>query len=57
MWKTTLHQQPKQSSVIDVSSWMARTTLDIIGAAAFDYNFSAIDGGGTELYKAYRNLL
>ncbi|KAF8520692.1 cytochrome P450 [Gautieria morchelliformis] len=55
-WKATLNQQGKDSSVIDVSSWMTRTTLDIIGAAAFDYNFGAIDGEGTELYNAYRNL-
>ncbi|KAF8525701.1 cytochrome P450 [Gautieria morchelliformis] len=56
MWKAILHDQEKQSSVIDVSLWLTRTTLDIIGNAAFGYNFNAIDGGGTELYNAYHNL-
>jgi hypothetical protein len=55
-WNAILHDQENQASVIDVSLWLTRTTLDIIGNAAFGYNFNAIDGGGTELYNAYHNL-
>lgn len=57
VWKTPHYQKDMLSSVTDVSSWLTRATLDIIGVAALGCNFNAIDGGGTELYNAYHNLL
>ncbi|KAF8589231.1 PAH-inducible cytochrome P450 monooxygenase PC-PAH 1 [Ramaria rubella] len=44
-------------TVLDIPPWMARTTLDAVGAAAFDYQFRAIEEGAkNELSKAYNNL-
>jgi hypothetical protein len=45
VWKAILHNQEKQSAVIDVHSWLSRASLDIIGAAAFSYDFNALEGG------------
>jgi hypothetical protein len=56
VWKAT-HHQDKASAVVDVSSWLTRTTLDIIGASGLGCSFNTIDGGGSELYNAYHNLL
>ncbi|KAF8589221.1 cytochrome P450 [Ramaria rubella] len=45
------------STVVDIPPWLARTTLDAIGAAAFDYQFGAIDeGSDNKLSNAYNNL-
>ncbi|KAF8521630.1 cytochrome P450 [Hysterangium stoloniferum] len=46
-----------KSTVIDIPGWIARTTLDAIGAAAFDFQFNAVEEGSTnELAKVYSNL-
>ncbi|KAF4581513.1 hypothetical protein EYR38_002842 [Pleurotus pulmonarius] len=40
----------------NVSRWLARSTLDAIGEAAFDYRFGAIDNAHSELSKCFENL-
>ncbi|GJJ11714.1 hypothetical protein Clacol_005951 [Clathrus columnatus] len=45
-------------NVVNMVPWLSRTTLDIIGAAAADYDFQAIEGGqSNKLTQAYSNLL
>ncbi|KAM5543945.1 hypothetical protein V8D89_002562 [Ganoderma adspersum] len=40
-----------------INKWLSRATLDVIGEAAFDYDYNALDGGGrSTLSKAYENL-
>jgi len=36
---------------------LARTTLDVIGQAAFGYKFNSVDNEETDLYKSYHNLI
>jgi hypothetical protein len=31
------------SSIVDMYSWMGRASLDVIGAAGFGWDFSALD--------------
>ncbi|KAJ8690780.1 hypothetical protein PTI98_012179 [Pleurotus ostreatus] len=40
----------------NISSWMARCTLDAIGEAAFHYHFGALDDAQNELSKSMDNL-
>ncbi|KAF8518880.1 cytochrome P450 [Gautieria morchelliformis] len=55
-WKDSVAQSGGLSTVIDTPSWLARTTLDAIGRAAFDHDFGAIDEKEDELYVVYKNL-
>lgn len=41
---------------IDVSRYLAQCTLDIIGAAGFDYDFAALRDPKNELAEAYRQM-
>ncbi|KAJ8509305.1 hypothetical protein ONZ45_g8509 [Pleurotus djamor] len=53
-WKDQL--QGNTPTVLNVSQWLARATLDAVGKAAFDFDFDAIDDGNGELTKCFRNL-
>ncbi|KAF8515698.1 cytochrome P450 [Hysterangium stoloniferum] len=59
-WKDMIEKQAKSTSsstpVINVAAWLTRTTLDIIGATAFGYQYNALEGEGSELYEVYHNL-
>ncbi|RDX48105.1 cytochrome P450 [Lentinus brumalis] len=48
-----------RSGELDVmfNKWISGATLDIIGEAAFNYDYGALDHSGSPLYKAYDNLL
>ncbi|KAF8514719.1 cytochrome P450 [Hysterangium stoloniferum] len=55
-WRDIVLQDMASSSVIDVHSWLARLTLDIIGGT-LDYEFGAINGEvNNELTRAYKTL-
>ncbi|KAF8589249.1 cytochrome P450 [Ramaria rubella] len=55
--KDQVSQNGGTSAVVNITSWLSRTTLDAIGAAAFDYQFGAIDeGSDNKLSNAYNNL-
>ncbi|KAF8515955.1 cytochrome P450 [Gautieria morchelliformis] len=55
--KEYVRETGRSSAVVDVPTWLARTTLDAIGIAAFDYQFGALDqGSDNELANAYKNL-
>ncbi|KAK0496199.1 cytochrome P450 [Armillaria luteobubalina] len=62
-WKDSIEISQDQSAVLDAASWISRATLDAIGqgtnqalAAAFDYQFGALDDSDNALAKAYTNL-
>ncbi|KAH9989043.1 cytochrome P450 [Russula compacta] len=42
--------------LVNVTGWLSRTTLDIIGEAGFDYQFSSLDNVKTPLRDQYENL-
>ncbi|KAF8466991.1 cytochrome P450 [Kalaharituber pfeilii] len=47
----------KQSGVIiEVSCWLSRVTLDIIGSTGFGYEFNCVRNNYNELITAYRNV-
>ncbi|KAF8575871.1 cytochrome P450 [Ramaria rubella] len=50
-----ISQSKTTSTVADVSSWMAHTTLDVMGSA-FDYDLGALSQTDNELTKVYKNL-
>ncbi|KAF8514728.1 cytochrome P450 [Hysterangium stoloniferum] len=55
-WRDIVLQDMASSSAIDVHSWLARLTLDIIGGT-LDYEFGAINGEvNNELTRAYKTL-
>ncbi|KAI0712960.1 cytochrome P450 [Cerioporus squamosus] len=54
-WKAEL-SRTEQMDVM-VNKWLSRATMDIIGEAAFDYDYGALDqGGASPIGKAYDNL-
>ncbi|KAI0768757.1 PAH-inducible cytochrome P450 monooxygenase PC-PAH 4 [Trametes elegans] len=54
-WKTEL--ATKQATDVMVNVWLSRASLDIIGEAAFDYDYNALDGADkNELSKAYHGI-
>ncbi|VDC07323.1 unnamed protein product [Peniophora sp. CBMAI 1063] len=42
--------------VINVHSWLSRTTLDVIGDAGLGFQFGSLDNASSELSKAYEGL-
>ncbi|KAH9968439.1 cytochrome P450 [Lactifluus volemus] len=42
--------------LINITGWISRTTLDIIGQTGFDFQFGSLDNAETKLSKMYGNL-
>ncbi|KAF9478118.1 cytochrome P450 [Pholiota conissans] len=55
-WKEDIFTSSGQESVFNVCTWFARSTLDAMGVAAFDYQFGTLDNDDNELGNAYANL-
>ncbi|EKX49432.1 hypothetical protein GUITHDRAFT_53777, partial [Guillardia theta CCMP2712] len=55
-WKRQVSLQSNKVHEIDLKSEMSCLTLDIIGLAAFGYDFNAIEGNNSELRQAYLEL-
>ncbi|KAK0442017.1 cytochrome P450 [Desarmillaria tabescens] len=55
-WIDLITDDNGQSTVIEVTNWLSRATLDAIGEAAFDYQFNALDEPNSPLVKAYSNV-
>ncbi|KAM5530700.1 hypothetical protein V8D89_015624 [Ganoderma adspersum] len=53
-WKTEVLDAPNKT--VYVNKWLARTTLDIIGEAAFAYDYGALDQKNDRLSKVYSNI-
>ncbi|KAJ3517646.1 hypothetical protein NLJ89_g370 [Agrocybe chaxingu] len=56
-WSDILASSPDQSAVVNVASWLSRSTMDSIGEAAFDYQFGALASKDNEFMKAYFGLM
>ncbi|KAG8744252.1 hypothetical protein FRC12_014843, partial [Ceratobasidium sp. 428] len=57
IWLNIIKTNPEGETVIEVMSWLSRATLDIIGAAGFDYHFNSLDEGDEdELAKAFSKI-
>ncbi|RPD57242.1 cytochrome P450 [Lentinus tigrinus ALCF2SS1-7] len=54
-WKTQIAE--KSDGVVLVNKWLARGALDIIGQAAFDYDFGALDNMENPLAKEYSTII
>ena len=52
----TLPVQTVSSSVINVTEWITRATLDIIGVAGMGHDFGAIQNPDNEISNAYRDV-
>ncbi|PBK60199.1 cytochrome P450 [Armillaria solidipes] len=55
-WIDLIADDNGQSTVIEVTNWLSRATLDAIGEATFDYQFNALDEPNSPLVKAYSNV-
>ncbi|KAJ3554565.1 hypothetical protein NM688_g3039 [Phlebia brevispora] len=55
MWKDDVVTDSKGSTFY-VNKWLARLTLDVIGEAAFDFDFGALDEDDNEVSNAYNNM-
>ncbi|KAK7439362.1 hypothetical protein VKT23_017586 [Stygiomarasmius scandens] len=55
-WQTELFAQSKDSKVINISRWLPRVTLDVIGESAFDYKFGALEEEDNKLASILRHL-
>ncbi|TBU46080.1 cytochrome P450 [Dichomitus squalens] len=53
-WKTEVLDS--SSGTVAVNKWLARTTLDIIGEAAFAYDYGALDERNDRLSSVYNNI-
>ncbi|KAJ3750230.1 cytochrome P450 [Lentinula detonsa] len=42
--------------VINVTHWLPRITLDVIGESAFNYDFGALDGRANELGEIFKHM-
>ncbi|OKL57731.1 hypothetical protein UA08_07229 [Talaromyces atroroseus] len=52
-----IKRDPEESSkVFDVADWLARTTLDILGAAGFGREFDTLHHPDNEIVTAYQNV-
>ncbi|EKM51869.1 uncharacterized protein PHACADRAFT_262258 [Phanerochaete carnosa HHB-10118-sp] len=56
LWKDQILSQAPGGATILVNIWLARTTLDVIGEAAFGFEFGALYNSDNELSKAYHNM-
>ncbi|KAF8575892.1 cytochrome P450 [Ramaria rubella] len=53
--RDVVSQSNTTSSVVDISSWLARVTLDVMGSV-FDYDLGALSETDNELTKVYKRL-
>ncbi|KAI8989230.1 PAH-inducible cytochrome P450 monooxygenase PC-PAH 1 [Trametes punicea] len=55
-WRELLQTSPNWSQRINVSAWLARCTLDVIGEVAFDVQCGALDDALNPVMHAYKNM-
>ncbi|QRV84540.1 cytochrome P450 family protein [Ceratobasidium sp. AG-Ba] len=55
-WLDLIKATAEDVATIEVLSWLSRTTLDIIGAAGFDYHFNALENDHDELAIAFAKI-
>ncbi|KAI0658317.1 PAH-inducible cytochrome P450 monooxygenase PC-PAH 1 [Cubamyces menziesii] len=55
-WKDLLQTTPDNAQRINVQSWLARCTLDVIGEVGFDVQCGALDDSLNPVMHAYKNM-
>jgi len=55
-WNDLL-QEMGGKGVLEMTSWLSKTTLDAMGETVFEYNFDSLDEGHRELTQVYSNLI
>lgn len=55
--KTYRDEKREGEIVFDVSPWLSKVTLDIIGVAGFGYEFDSLDGKENKLGNAFNGML
>ncbi|KAI0253563.1 cytochrome P450 [Lactifluus subvellereus] len=57
IWKEELiTTDPSSQPLVNVTGWLSRTTLDIIGEAGFGFQFGSLDNTKTPLRDQYENI-
>ncbi|KAM0789153.1 hypothetical protein ACM66B_000004 [Microbotryomycetes sp. NB124-2] len=52
-----LEKKPEGENVIEVSHWLSRATLDVIGDAGFGFHFGAVNGDRNQLADAFQAMI
>ncbi|KAI0701865.1 cytochrome P450 [Cytidiella melzeri] len=55
-WLAEIAKSGTEDAHVDALSWLSRTTLDIIGLAGFNHNFSALNGETDALNEAFNTI-
>ncbi|THG97108.1 hypothetical protein EW026_g4830 [Hermanssonia centrifuga] len=55
-WNEEYFSKSPAGQTIAVNTWLARVTLDVIGEAAFDFKFGALDDDENEVSEVYKNM-
>ncbi|KAJ3559576.1 hypothetical protein NM688_g255 [Phlebia brevispora] len=55
-WKDDVLAHSDEGQDLAINRWLARITLDIVGEAAFDYDFGALENQNNKVSKAYHNM-
>ncbi|KAJ3786099.1 cytochrome P450 [Lentinula aff. detonsa] len=55
-WQQEIDNPANERSVLNVTAWLPKITLDVIGESAFNYKFGSLDGEETELGTIFENL-
>jgi len=55
-WTEVVAADPSGQPLIDLTMWLSRATLDVIGEAGFDFQFGSLDDIKTPLAEQYDNL-
>ncbi|RXW23194.1 hypothetical protein EST38_g2664 [Candolleomyces aberdarensis] len=56
-WENVLALETGDSTVLNISDWISKASLDTFGEVAFDYQFGGLDGHPTELAAAMPTVL
>ncbi|KAI9452156.1 cytochrome P450 [Russula earlei] len=55
-WKDEIATDKNQEPILNLSAWLSRATLDIIGEAGFDFDFGALDNSENSVTHMYDRL-
>ncbi|KAI0253590.1 cytochrome P450 [Lactifluus subvellereus] len=55
-WKDEIATDRNHEPILNLSEWLSKTTLDIIGGAGFDFDFGALDNSHNPVTRMYESL-
>ena len=56
-WREQVEASTAHSSIINIQDGLSRATLDVIGLAAFGFDFNCIENPKQDVVEAYRGFL